>query len=429
MLAAIGLVLVALSILTDSPYPGLRRRDRRGAPAALVRQLAARPMVIVHRPRRRYLLLGVPLASTARAALGVWSIPATAAVALVVFVVVEQPGMAAGRRAGARARAPRSSRRLRRFHVAARTDDALPADPQGRRLSVSTDRPMPAGVAPRGIDGQGAMVSSGPPDPLPRRTPTTTAAPLFAAGACAGAPRTATPRRRAPERRREVAADIRPRADRRRVRGRVLREPGRAGRHAPLLPDRQSDHFYGTVWGDGEGAEAWFVYPPPFAYIVRGLSFGGWGEWLVVWTVILAVSFSVVRWVGVAAVVVGFGLRLFVENFKPISEPANHLTIGNLQPLILAAVVLGLRYPAMWAIPLLTKIGPGIGILWFVVRREWRSLGIALGTTAAIVVVSLVIDPGAWGDGSGSCSRTSRRRARCRSSRSPAGSGSRSRSR
>src|SRR6185295_10323725 len=40
-----------------------------------------------------------------------------------------------------------------------------------------------------------------------------------------------------------------------------------------------SDHFYGTVWGSGDGAEAWYVYPPPFAYIVRVLSFGGWGEW------------------------------------------------------------------------------------------------------------------------------------------------------
>jgi len=160
----------------------------------------------------------------------------------------------------------------------------------------------------------------------------------------------------------------------------------------------QSDHFYGTVWGSGEGAEAWFVYPPPFAYVVRVLSFGGWGEWLVVWTVILAVCFSVVRWVGVTAVVVGFAMRLVVDNFKPISEPANHLTIGQLQPVILMAVVLGLRYPALWSIPLLTKIGPGIGVVWFAVRREWRNLAIALGTTAVIAAVSFAINPSAWGE-------------------------------
>ncbi|HEV7809946.1 MAG TPA: glycosyltransferase family 87 protein [Candidatus Limnocylindrales bacterium] len=160
----------------------------------------------------------------------------------------------------------------------------------------------------------------------------------------------------------------------------------------------QSDQLYGTVWGVGTGPDAWYVYPPPFATVVRLLSFGGWGQWLVLWTVVLAVSFAVVRWVGVTAVLAGFGLRLFVDNFKPISEPANHLTIGNVQPLLLAAVVLGLRYPAMWAIPILTKIGPGIGVLWFVVRREWRSLAIALGTTAAIVGVSVLVSPREWTD-------------------------------
>ena len=47
---------------------------------------------------------------------------------------------------------------------------------------------------------------------------------------------------------------------------------------------------------------------------------------------------------------------------------------------------------------LLTKVTPGVGLLWFVVRREWRSLAIALGTTAAIVAVSYVIAPGQWAD-------------------------------
>ena len=74
------------------------------------------------------------------------------------------------------------------------------------------------------------------------------------------------------------------------------------------------DHFYGTVWARRA--------PTPGSSIRRrsptrrALSFGGWGEWLVVWTVILAVSFSVVRWVGVAAVVVGFGSRLFVAELQ-----------------------------------------------------------------------------------------------------------------
>jgi hypothetical protein len=34
--------------------------------------------------------------------------------------------------------------------------------------------------------------------------------------------------------------------------------------------------------------------------------------------------------------------------------------------------------------------------LWFVVRREWRSLVIALAATAAVVAVSFAIQPEAW---------------------------------
>ena len=61
---------------------------------------------------------------------------------------------------------------------------------------------------------------------------------------------------------------------------------------------------------------------------------------------------------------------------------------GNVSLLLAAAIVLGFRWPAAWSIVLLTKITPGIGLLWFAVRREWRSLAIALGATAVIAAVS-----------------------------------------
>jgi hypothetical protein len=61
-----------------------------------------------------------------------------------------------------------------------------------------------------------------------------------------------------------------------------------------------------------------------------------------------------------------------------------------------AAIVVGFRYPATWALMLLTKVTPGVGLLWFAVRREWRALLIALGATAIIVAVSYVISPGIW---------------------------------
>src|SRR6185369_17822292 len=64
--------------------------------------------------------------------------------------------------------------------------------------------------------------------------------------------------------------------------------------------------------------------------------------------------------------------------------------------LIAAAIALGFRYPATWAWVLLTKVTPGVGLVWFVVRREWRSLAIALGVTAGLVAVSLAIDFPLW---------------------------------
>ena len=71
---------------------------------------------------------------------------------------------------------------------------------------------------------------------------------------------------------------------------------------------------------------------------------------------------------------------------------------GNVSLLLAVAIVVGFRWPAAWALVLLTKLTPGIGLLWFAVRREWRSLAIALGATAAIVAVSFVILPDQWRD-------------------------------
>lgn len=69
---------------------------------------------------------------------------------------------------------------------------------------------------------------------------------------------------------------------------------------------------------------------------------------------------------------------------------------GNIHLLMAAAIVAGFRYPAAWSLILLTKVTPGVGLLWFAVRKEWRNLAIALGATAAISLVSLVVVPQMW---------------------------------
>jgi hypothetical protein len=72
------------------------------------------------------------------------------------------------------------------------------------------------------------------------------------------------------------------------------------------------------------------------------------------------------------------------------------LEFGNIHLALAAAMVAGLRWPALWAFVLLTKVTPGVGLLWFVFRREWRNLAIALGVTALLAVGSFVIRPDLW---------------------------------
>jgi hypothetical protein len=81
--------------------------------------------------------------------------------------------------------------------------------------------------------------------------------------------------------------------------------------------------------------------------------------------------------------------------FLPVSLELYH---GNVHLLLATVCVLGFEQPALWSIGLLTKVTPGVSLLWFVVRREWRSLAIALGATTAISAVSFVVAPTAWFD-------------------------------
>jgi hypothetical protein len=71
---------------------------------------------------------------------------------------------------------------------------------------------------------------------------------------------------------------------------------------------------------------------------------------------------------------------------------------GNINILLAAAIVLGFRHPWTWAFVLLTKPTAGVGLLWFVVRGEWRSLWIALGAAAVPCLISLAVAPSLWAD-------------------------------
>lgn len=75
------------------------------------------------------------------------------------------------------------------------------------------------------------------------------------------------------------------------------------------------------------------------------------------------------------------------------------LMLGNVYILFAAALVVGLtRFPGAFAIFAVTKLAPSVVFLWFVVRREWVNAAVAVGTTAAVVLVSTAVNPHAWAD-------------------------------
>lgn len=125
-----------------------------------------------------------------------------------------------------------------------------------------------------------------------------------------------------------------------------------------------------------------FRYTPPMAFLLAPLSL------LPLWWV--AALFTL----GLFAVLVRMTGRYALAAMAFLAVPVS-IFEGNVDILIAAAVVAGFRYPAAWAFVLLTKVTPGVGLLWFVVRREWRSLAIALGATALFVLPSL-LRPDLW---------------------------------
>lgn len=149
-----------------------------------------------------------------------------------------------------------------------------------------------------------------------------------------------------------------------------------------------SDHPYaGTIAsGFDDSVNLYkYRYPPPLAQVFVPLH-------------LLPFPLVAGLWIGMLygiVLVLGGRWAPLVLLFPPTLA---ELYLGNVNLLIALAIVLGFRWPGAWAVVFLTKITPGIAVLWFAFRREWRSLGIALGVTAAVAAVSFVLSPAWWAE-------------------------------
>jgi hypothetical protein len=129
-----------------------------------------------------------------------------------------------------------------------------------------------------------------------------------------------------------------------------------------------------------------YLYSPAFAQLLAPITWLPLNVFTAIWTGIncAALWFLLRRW------------SLPSLLFLPIPF---EIISGNVHLLYGVAIVVGFRgyrWAASWALMFLTKITPGIGVVWFLVRREWRSFAVAIGVTAAIVAVSFLLNRAAW---------------------------------
>jgi hypothetical protein len=126
-----------------------------------------------------------------------------------------------------------------------------------------------------------------------------------------------------------------------------------------------------------------FTYPPPAALFFAVLGQLPFEAFEAVWTLLIGAA---LLWLA----------GPWSLGFLVLPVVASDLYLGNIHVLLAAAVVASLRWPALWAVPLLTKPTCGLGLLWFAARGEWRRLAVALGVTAAIAGLSVVVAPDLW---------------------------------
>jgi len=132
------------------------------------------------------------------------------------------------------------------------------------------------------------------------------------------------------------------------------------------------------------GTQDFYPYSPAILQAMAPLKVLGWAAFSGLWAALLLLVLLALT-----------GPRLFVFGLL-LALP--ELWGGNVHLPLALAVAAGLRRPGAWAFVLLTKVTPGVGLLWFALRREWRALAVAVGTTAVIAGVSFVAQPAAWLD-------------------------------
>ena len=156
---------------------------------------------------------------------------------------------------------------------------------------------------------------------------------------------------------------------------------------APLGVDSHAywSAFRGPMYDHAPDTRDAFLYSPAFAQALWPLAQLPWPVFGVLWS-----SLSVL---GLVRLLRPLGWR-WVVPILLLCAP--EILSGNIFWLLALVAANGLRHPSLWAVPLLTKVTPALGPLWFATRREWQPLLVSSCASAAAVLVSWTLDPDLW---------------------------------
>lgn len=132
-----------------------------------------------------------------------------------------------------------------------------------------------------------------------------------------------------------------------------------------------------------------YLYPPPLAQLMVPIA-AVVPSWLFSagWTVAMALALF---WLAGRDVLRGLA---FIA-FPPV---AVEFWFRNVHLFLAVLVVLGLRrWEGWYAVGAAIKISPGLGIVYDAAAGRWRRASIAAGLGLAMLIVSIVLSPSAWG--------------------------------
>ncbi len=132
-----------------------------------------------------------------------------------------------------------------------------------------------------------------------------------------------------------------------------------------------------------------YWYPPTFAQVLVPIAAVLPSEWFTAaWTVLLLVC---LWWLGLRNPLGALALVAFI----PV---AVELWFRNVHLVLAVLLVLAIRrWPALFVAGAAIKIAPGLGVLYLAARGRWRDAALVTGVGIAVLAVSVVLSPGAWG--------------------------------